>query len=45
MNDAFVRMHGENKVVAMPDFTLVPRSKTDETQYPPELRPKPSETK
>ncbi len=41
LNDAFVSMHGENKVVAMPDFTLVPRGKGDETAYPPELRPKP----
>ena len=41
LNDAFVSMHGENKVVAMPDFTLVPRGKTDETAYPPELRPMP----
>jgi glyoxylase-like metal-dependent hydrolase (beta-lactamase superfamily II) len=40
LNDAFVQMHGENKVVAMPDFTLVPRGKSDETAYPPELRRK-----
>jgi hydroxyacylglutathione hydrolase len=40
LNDAFISLHGENKTVAMPDFTLVPRG-TDETQYPPELRPKP----
>lgn len=40
LNDAFIQMHGENKVVAMPDFTLVPRGKSDETAYPPELRRK-----
>ena len=40
VNDAFTSMHGVNQVVAMPDFTLVPRSKSDETAYPPELRPK-----
>ena len=40
LNDAFISMHGDNKVVAMPDFTLVPRG-TAETAYPPELRPKP----
>src|SRR5262249_52293882 len=33
LNDAFIQMHGENKVVAMPDFTLVPRGKSDETAY------------
>ena len=38
--DAFLEMKGENKVYATPDFTMVPRG-TDETQYPPELRPKP----
>jgi glyoxylase-like metal-dependent hydrolase (beta-lactamase superfamily II) len=38
--DGFLSLHGENKVFAMPDFTLVPRG-TDETQYPPELRAKP----
>ena len=41
LNDAFISMHGVNKVLAMPDFTLVPRG-TDETMYPPELRPKPN---
>jgi hydroxyacylglutathione hydrolase len=40
LNDAFIQMHGENQVVAMPDFTLVPRGKSDETAYPPELRRK-----
>jgi glyoxylase-like metal-dependent hydrolase (beta-lactamase superfamily II) len=40
LNDAFISMHGENKVVAMPDFTLIPRGKSDETAYPPELRRK-----
>jgi glyoxylase-like metal-dependent hydrolase (beta-lactamase superfamily II) len=40
LNDAFLSMHGDNKIVAMPDFTLVPRG-TSETTYPPELRPKP----
>jgi glyoxylase-like metal-dependent hydrolase (beta-lactamase superfamily II) len=40
LNDAFISLHGESKIVAMPDFTLVPRG-TDETQYPPELRAKP----
>lgn len=40
LNDAFISMHGENKIVAMPDFTLVPRG-TPETMYPPELRPHP----
>lgn len=40
LNDAFVMLHGENKTVAMPDFTLVPRG-TPDTVYPPELRPKP----
>jgi glyoxylase-like metal-dependent hydrolase (beta-lactamase superfamily II) len=40
LNDAFISMHGDNKIVAMPDFTLVPRG-TSETTYPPELRPKP----
>ena len=40
LNDAFISMHGENNVVAMPDFTLVPRG-TPDTVYPPELRPMP----
>jgi glyoxylase-like metal-dependent hydrolase (beta-lactamase superfamily II) len=40
LNEAFIALHGENKVYATPDFTLVPRG-TPETQYPPELRPKP----
>jgi hydroxyacylglutathione hydrolase len=40
LNDAFISMHGENKTVAMPDFTLVPRGTAD-TLYPPELRAKP----
>ena len=40
LNDAFISLHGENKVYATPDFTLVPRG-TPETQYPPELRAKP----
>jgi hydroxyacylglutathione hydrolase len=40
LNDAFQQLHGENKVYATPDFTLVPRG-TPDTQYPPELRPKP----
>jgi glyoxylase-like metal-dependent hydrolase (beta-lactamase superfamily II) len=44
LNDAFISLHGDYKTVAMPDFTLVPRE-TGETAYPPELRPKPSETK
>jgi glyoxylase-like metal-dependent hydrolase (beta-lactamase superfamily II) len=44
LNDAFVRLHGEGKIVALPDFTLIPRG-TDETQYPPELRPKPTPAK
>lgn len=39
LNDAFISMHGVNKIVATPDFTLVPRG-TSETQYSPELRPK-----
>jgi hydroxyacylglutathione hydrolase len=40
LNDAFISLHGENKVYATPDFTLVPRG-TSDTQYPPELRAKP----
>jgi hydroxyacylglutathione hydrolase len=40
LNDALLSLHGENKVVPMPDFTLVPRG-TSETTYPPELRPRP----
>jgi hydroxyacylglutathione hydrolase len=40
LNEAFIALHGESKVYATPDFTLVPRG-TAETQYPPELRPKP----
>jgi hydroxyacylglutathione hydrolase len=39
LNDGFISLHGENKVYAMPDFTLVPRG-TNETLYPPELRVK-----
>lgn len=41
LNDAFISMHGVNRIVAMPDFTLVPRG-TSETLYPPELRRKPA---
>jgi hydroxyacylglutathione hydrolase len=40
LNEAFIALHGENKVYATPDFTLVPRG-TSDTQYPPELRAKP----
>jgi hydroxyacylglutathione hydrolase len=40
LNDAFLSLHGENKILATPDFTLVPRG-TTETLYPPELRAKP----
>jgi glyoxylase-like metal-dependent hydrolase (beta-lactamase superfamily II) len=40
LNDAFIQLHGENKVYATPDFVLVPRG-MPYTQYPPELRPKP----
>jgi len=43
LNDAFISLHGENKVYAAPDFTLVPRG-TAETSYPPELRPPPAKT-
>src|SRR5580698_6195300 len=39
LNDGFISLHGENKGVATPDFTLVPRE-SGETAYPPELRPK-----
>ena len=38
LNDAFISLHGQNKVVAMPDFTIVPRE-TGETSYPVALRP------
>ena len=40
LNDAFISLHGESKLVAMPDFTIVPRE-TGEASYPPELRAKP----
>jgi hydroxyacylglutathione hydrolase len=40
LNDAFIALHGQSKIIAMPDFTIVPRE-TGETAYPPELRPKP----
>lgn len=40
LNDGFISLHGEEKLVAMPDFTIVPRE-TGETAYPPEMRPKP----
>ena len=39
LNDGFISLHGEEKLVAMPDFTIVPRE-SGETAYPPELRPK-----
>ncbi len=39
LNDGFISLHGEEKLVAMPDFTIVPRE-SGETAYPPEMRPK-----
>jgi hydroxyacylglutathione hydrolase len=39
LNDGFISLHGEERLVAMPDFTIVPRE-SGETAYPPELRPK-----
>jgi hypothetical protein len=38
LNDGFRSLNGTMKVVAMPDFTLVPRG-TPETDYPASLRP------